>query len=753
MFVRESCRQTGGSYTMKLKKILCTLLAVLVAMLPLLPAAAQRSAERTTLIENAEIYTLSPNLGDGVTVSWANGRSTVNGVLDEDSFTAAETATLTLNAQIADGFTYCPEYSHFFNGDANASVTGSGSSYSFSYTFRQGSSVSREELENINIFTTADSLPRLDINAGIPFSQITKDTWVDASFTLTLGSKQFASGDYSGTGSVKGRGNTSWGQPKRPYSIKLSEKKSLLDIPKTKKYAIVASYSDPSLMRNYLTYKTGLALDGIGYTPKCEFVDVYLNGVYNGIYILVERIDVEKTKIDIEEATAENLTGGYLIEKDAGDKVDWDEDLWVNAPFQSNPNADVFTIKAPEPEDSALADSMRAYLAEYLQRVHNAIMSGTSACFDYVDTASWIDFIIMQEVTKNIDGNLKTSCYMYKVADDDTLNMTALWDFDLAYGLANWDNACSNNDGYDCPSGTGTTGFMVINSSCPWFKHLYEDYPEFRQALLDKYAQYRQTLIPDMLRMIDKQAAYLKTAAAANDRKWNNNSEYGTQELKTWLSGRISWLDRQWMPQEQISLNDALNVAGGSLDFTTDTANAWYGEKSGSLRYAVSGNAGIGSSSSALRLSDIAMQAGDTLSFRYKVSSEASYDVFSFKANGNQKFERSGEIGWTDYTFTAESAGTYSFEWVYSKDYSMDSGDDCAFVDDVRLTTQTTYQPGDVDMDGSITVSDALTAMRCSLELIQLSEQAFTLADMDGDGIVGTSDALTILRLAMHVNR
>ena len=116
---------------MKLKKILCTLLAVLVAMLPLLPAAAQRSAERTTLIENAEIYTLSPNLGDGVTVSWANGRSTVNGVLDEDSFTAAETATLTLNAQIADGFTYCPEYSHFFNGDANASVTGSGSSYSF----------------------------------------------------------------------------------------------------------------------------------------------------------------------------------------------------------------------------------------------------------------------------------------------------------------------------------------------------------------------------------------------------------------------------------------------------------------------------------------------------------------------------------------------------------------------------------------------------------------------------------------------
>ena len=735
---------------MKLKKFFCALLAVLVAALPLLPTVAQQSAERTALSENAAPYTLSPNLGDGVSVSWANGKNTVNGVLEDGFFTPTETVTLTLNAEIAAGFTYCAEYSHFFNGDANAVVTGSGSSYSFGYTFRSGSAVSTEELENINIFTTADSLPRLDINASVPFSQITKETWVDASFTLTLGSKQFESGNYSGTGSVKGRGNTSWGQPKRPYSIKLSEKKSLLDIPKTKKYAIVASYSDPSLMRNYLTYKTGLNLDGIGYTPKCEFVDVYLNGVYNGVYILVERIDVEKTKIDIDEATADNLTGGYLIERDAGDKVDWAEDLWVNAPFQSNPNADVFTIKAPEPEDQTLADSMRSYLSEYLQRVHNAIMSGTSACFDYVDTASWVDFILMQEITKNIDGNLKTSCYMYKVADDDTLNMTALWDFDLAYGLANWDNACSNNDGYDCPTGTGTTGFMVINSSCPWFKHLYEDYPEFRQALLDKYAQYRQTLVPDMLRMIDMQAAYLKTAAVANDRKWGNDSASGTAELKTWLSGRISWLDRQWLPQAQITLNEALNVPGGTLNFTTDAVNAWYGEKYGNLRCAVSGNAGIGSSTSALRLSGIAMQAGDTLSFRYKVSSEASYDFLLFKVNGVQKFEESGELDWRDYTFTAESAGTYSFEWIYSKDYSADSGEDCAFVDDVRLTVQTAYQQGDVDMDGSITVSDALTAMRCSLELIQLSEQAFALADMDHNGAVNTADALAILRLALH---
>lgn len=75
-------------------------------------------------------------------------------------------------------------------------------------------------------------------------------------------------------------------------------------------------------MRNLVTYKAGALLSGMDYVPKCEFVDVYFNGEYNGIYILIERPGIESTKIDIDEADESDITGGYFIEKDIAMKVD-----------------------------------------------------------------------------------------------------------------------------------------------------------------------------------------------------------------------------------------------------------------------------------------------------------------------------------------------------------------------------------------------------------------------------------------------
>lgn len=96
-------------------------------------------------------------------------------------------------------------------------------------------------------------------------------------------------------------------------------------------------------MRNYVTYKAALSLVGIQYVPKIEFVEVYLNGSYNGVYALVERIDIESTKIDIEEATADNLTGGYIIEKDAGDKVNKNVDPWSTRRSRQSERGSLYT--------------------------------------------------------------------------------------------------------------------------------------------------------------------------------------------------------------------------------------------------------------------------------------------------------------------------------------------------------------------------------------------------------------------------
>lgn len=726
-------------------KLICQLLALIMMFCTLtLPIKAE-----------TETYTLDPIFSDGI--SLIDGQMQVEAQLEHGVLTFRENKVLTFTINLEQGWSFNEQYSVFFpnNADRTSINYNTDGSITFRFNALYGESVALEDFLGIGIYASAQELPKLEINIDIPFSSVTKDAWVDAEFNLTLGTKQFTSGNYSGTGSIKGRGNTSWGQPKKPYSIKLSSKQSLLDIPKTKKYAIVPGYADESLMRNLVTYKIAALLSGIEYTPKCEFVEVYLNGAYNGIYTLVERVGFESNKLDYDEADENDLTGAYLIEKDIDGKIDFSEDQWFNCPYWANQSRDFFVLKDPEPEDSALLDQMLDYLEQHMQKLHDSIMGTSDESYtQYVDEESWMDYIIIQELTKNIDGNLKTSCYMLKKSEDDHIYMTAPWDFDLAYGNANWDNAdYQHNDYYDCPSGTGTTGFMVINSSCPWFDHLYDDYPEFRNALIERYNSYRNTLIVQMRSLMNEQAAYLSQNTDRNDSRWGTDFSGGVDTLMNWFDGRINWLDRQWLEDyESIDLDTAMNISGGTLHFSTESQQyPFIGASVGGRLVGSSDIAGIDSASSGVSL-NLNMTSGETLSFEYLVSSEQNYDKFIFKVNGTTLLQESGESGWTQYTFTASNSGNYSFEWIYSKDYSVSSGTDCVFIDNVSYLGSSDFELGDVNMDGTVNISDALLVVRYSMGIDSLSDEQLILADFNQNGSINMDDASLILRRAMSIN-
>ena len=536
-----------------------------VLMLALIFLGAPRFSASGAAHAGQEVA-LAPAVSEGIELNETEeGSSTVLAHVGGSLIVFEETKTLSFTVTYGDGWLPCSRYSRFFPNDGRATVTQTGAGvYEYRFEAEEGGSVQLSEWESAHIYASASRLPKLCIDTEVDFDDIDRDNWVDATFTLTLGTKEFASGDYEGTGAVKGRGNSSWTYPKKPYSIKLSSKASLLDIPKTKKYAIIPGYHDGSLMRNYITYKIWQGLYGIGYVPKCEFVDVYLNGEYNGIYTLVERIDIEKSKIDIAEADADNLTGGYLIEKDVAQKIDFSDDLWFNCPYWANQSKDYFVLKAPEPEDDELKAAMRGYLEEYMQRVHDSIMGISGEAYtDYVDTSSWVDFIIVQEIAKNIDGNFKSSCYMYKDRDDDHLYMTALWDFDFAYGRVTWNNQSEeHNDVYDCPNADTPDGYMIVNSSNPWMDRLYDTVPEFREALYERYTAYRYMLVEDMFTMIEEQAAYLDVVQEPNYQLWHKNFHTGVSVLKSWLTERIEWLDGEWLVEEPVYELGDINMDG-----------------------------------------------------------------------------------------------------------------------------------------------------------------------------------------------
>ena len=252
-----------------MKKTICLLVSVIMLLAALTPAAALAAP-----VAESAVQTIVPFAGDGVTLDYDASAFTLRCAEKYGLLVALENRTFTLNASFDEGWTFNPDYSCFFTGHQNSVTVTNNSDGTVTFVFEaaKGDYFTRDELNTIGIYATPAELPKLEITASVPFNQIDKETWVDATFTLTLGTKQFSGGDYEGAGSIKGRGNTSWGQPKKPYSIKLNSKASLLGIPKTKKYAIVPSYSDDSLLRNYMTYKAAAGYEGIDYVPRCEFV-------------------------------------------------------------------------------------------------------------------------------------------------------------------------------------------------------------------------------------------------------------------------------------------------------------------------------------------------------------------------------------------------------------------------------------------------------------------------------------------------
>ena len=135
------------------------------------------------------------------------------------------------------------------------------------------------------------------------------------------------------------------------------------------------------------------------------------------------------------------------------------------------------------------------------------------------------------------------------------------------------------------------------------------------------------------------------------------------------------------------TLMEALNVEGGSLQFGTGDPHGFEAITEGDRYLAKSNNASIGNSTATLTTT-VQMAAGDTLTFDYYYSSENNYDWYRFKANGTevQKLSGTGISDFASYTYTAASDGAYTFEWSYSKDISVNGGNDCVKLDNVAFS-------------------------------------------------------------------
>lgn len=302
---------------------------------------------------------------------------------------------------------------------------------------------------------------------------------------------------------IKGRGNSTWDNPKKPFKIKFDERVSLLGMKNAKEYVLLAEYTDKTLMRNYVAHKLASMLE-VGYTLDTRFVEVYLNGVYEGFYLLTEQVETDKNKLSIEAAI--DIDSGFLIELEADDRVGAEgvEDIhWIRA---NNKN---YVIKSPDTEDyteNELRDKAKS-IKDYLLAFEASITNDTYE--DYIDVESFIDYFIVQELTKNVDSGY-SSVYSFKDANGK-LTMGPLWDFDISLG---------NGDYFDStPQGFHAYGYNQ------WFTMLF-DQDSFKQAYINRYNEIYETYLPILLESILKVRENTLEARELNFTRWQIMGHY-----------------------------------------------------------------------------------------------------------------------------------------------------------------------------------------------------------------------------------
>lgn len=396
---------------------------------------------------------------------------------------------------------------------------------------------------------------------------------------------------------LKCRGNSTFQYAKKPYNIKLTEKASLCGLKTARKYVLLADALDVSLLRNRITLEMFKA-SGARYALSCLHVDLYLNGVYRGVYLLTQKIEASSGSVDVVDQEKQmktlssqpldsyplvteersdlqlvkyydgptepaDITGGYLLETEKRYRFEQASD----AGFITRNNMSVYV---KEPEHATKAQIL--YIGGVVDSFHRAILQKdgvdpqTGKRYDEIfDAESLALKYLLEEISKNFDAR-QGSQFFYK--DCDTFGGLVYtgpaWDYDLAYGVI-------NQPGFQKHMNSRNFYLSTYTERHTWYNNLIR-HPEFEQRVIDRYRDTYRPIISVLLgdapapegstlMSIDDYAAQMEASAAMNYKIWSASSAVdaragktfaqGVAYLKKWFVNRSAFLDKQWLKDKE----------------------------------------------------------------------------------------------------------------------------------------------------------------------------------------------------------
>ena len=402
---------------------------------------------------------------------------------------------------------------------------------------------------------------------------------------------------------IKGRGNSTWVLPKKPYNITLENKADLFNMGEAKSWCLLANYYDDTLIRNTITFHL-VADMGIDYCMSCYPVDLYLNGTYNGSYLLTEKVEVGTNRVDItdlEKATEkvndealktyakmgtnefvydtykyvdipnnpEDITGGYLLEVELDSRYAAEVSGFVTTRGQS------VILKSPEYASKEQIE----YISDYVQQLEDALHSidGYNQLgkhyTDYIDVTSFAKMALLEEITMNHDAYL-TSFYIYKDSDaigDGKLHAGIPWDFDQAWERGNDDRLWDTNSTWV----TGEYSPYYLAAAIADTKEVREEASRLWRSMMTKniYVLLGKRQSSGALKSIDQYYEQIKESGNRDLALWNLYSDKtGIDKIKEYT------LTRYFFIQEDMNKGNVfghpLEVQNGWLHF--DGKDYWY---------------------------------------------------------------------------------------------------------------------------------------------------------------------------------
>ena len=365
--------------------------------------------------------------------------------------------------------------------------------------------------------------------------------------------------------SIKGRGNATWGSPKKAYSLTLTDAADLLGMGQAQRWILLSNGYDRSNLKNKTAYDLADAA-GMAYSPDNQWVDLYLNGEYAGLYLLCERNEVHPERVDIAQDNS------FLVSRELESRLIRQSYPYVDLKLGS------FRIHHSSLDQTKAEEIWRSVESALLAEDGIDPQTGKH-WLELIDLDSWVQKYLIDEIAANYDGGYISQYFYYDGTDDSgKIYAGPVWDMDSTFGADFWFIAPPNNFVAKRPTYL-EDNYRDAEEYSPFYM-LYQK-EEFYRRMVEIYCNdFRPALIELLDSGLDRYAAQISQAVVADEMRWHTGApeditEIATEQIRSFLTERISFLDSVWVYEEEFC--DVLLLGEGSANRVI----AWFAVRPG----------------------------------------------------------------------------------------------------------------------------------------------------------------------------